>query len=129
MIYGIGTDIVRVARMADNIARHGERFARKLLAEEELVDYANAPDPARFLAKRFAAKEAVVKAIGTGFRDGISLRHIAVRHDVLGKPLLYCSDRLAEVMLARGVGEGHLSLSDEQDYALAFVVYLHKRDG
>lgn len=124
MIYGIGTDIVRVARMSANVSRYGERFARKILADEEMQAYHVAVDQGRFLAKRFAAKEAVVKAMGTGFRDGISMHHIAVRHDELGKPLLHCSGRMQDLMGQYGVTEGHLSLSDEQEYAIAFAVLI-----
>lgn len=124
MIYGIGTDIVRVSRMVQNLEQFGERFASRILAEEELAGFRKAPHRARFLAKRFAAKEAVVKALGTGFRNGISLHHVAVRHDDLGRPLLYCAGRLRELMNEFGVGEGFISLADEEDYAIAFVTFM-----
>lgn len=99
MIFGVGTDIVRVARLQDALARHGERFAARLLDASELDDYRRAPDPARFLAKRFAAKEAFGKALGTGGPVG--------------------KQRLAPGIM------GHLSLSDEAEYVVAFAVIEH----
>ena len=123
MIFGIGTDIVRIQRLRADLERYGERFARRILADEELVEFRQAAQQAHFLAKRFAAKEAVVKALGTGFRAGISLHDIAVGHDDRGKPLLVFSERLITYLAERGVADGgHLSLSDEQEYAVAFVV-------
>ena len=122
MIYGIGTDIVNVPRMAANLERHGERFAARILTASELAEFRLAPLQAHFLAKRFAAKEAAVKALGTGFRDGLSLHDIGVGHDGLGKPLLEFSTKLQAHLQNGGIGTAHLSLSDEQDHALAFVI-------
>lgn len=122
MIHGIGTDIVAIARMSRLWGRYGEALAARLLAAEEHAHLAAQADPARFLAKRFAAKEAAVKALGTGFRDGLGLKHIAVDHDSLGKPLLRLHGPAALLAERLGVREAHLSLSDEAEYALAFVV-------
>jgi len=123
MIFGIGTDIVRIQRLRHDLERYGDRFAERILADEELVEFQQAGQKAQFLAKRFAAKEAAAKALGTGFRDGVTLRDIAVGHDEHGKPLLVFSERLAKRMVERGVADvGHLSLTDEQEYAVAFVV-------
>lgn len=121
MIYGIGTDIVSIQRMADNLARYGERFVQRILAEDEMQRYRESPSQAHFLAKRFAAKEAAAKALGTGIRDGLSLRDIWVENDSLGKPLLVFSPRCEQKLQQRGIAASHLSLSDEQDYAIAFV--------
>lgn len=126
MIYGIGTDIVRIQRIADSLQRHGERFASRILADNEMSEFRAASRKEHFLAKRFAAKEAFVKAFGTGFRDGVSLRDIRVTHDDLGKPLLSFSKRAGEQLEKLGIQGCHLSLSDEQDYAIAFVT-LEKR--
>jgi holo-[acyl-carrier protein] synthase len=126
MIYGIGTDIVAVARMARALERHGERFAGRILAATELAAYRAAVHPARFLAKRFAAKEAAAKALGTGFSHGLSLHDISVAHDAAGKPLLHFSGRALDLLEARGVGEGFLSLADEHDYAVAYVTLLRR---
>ena len=126
MIFGIGTDIVRVARMQQSLDKHGERFARRILTEHELVGYQHANKPANFLAKRFAAKEATAKAMGTGFRDGLSLKHINVGHDAQGKPLLEFSGLAADFMAEKGIKEAHISLADEQEYAVAFVTLINE---
>lgn len=122
MIYGIGTDIVAVSRLQANLARYGERFAARILTAPEMDAFRHTQGQARFLAKRFAAKEALVKALGTGFRDGLGLRDIAVANDALGKPVLTFSDKLADRLRARGITGQHLSLTDEREYAVAFVV-------
>jgi holo-[acyl-carrier protein] synthase len=121
MIYGVGTDIVAVRRMADFWQRHGERGLEKMLAPEEREACRTSPNPARFLAKRFAAKEALGKAFGTGVRDPVLLPAIAVSHDDLGKPAFAFSPELAAHLAVRGL-VAHLSVSDEQDYAVAFVI-------
>ena len=126
MIHGIGTDIVAIARMEANLVRFGDKFARRILAPQELQAFADSVSPANFLAKRFAAKEAAVKAMGTGFRNGISLGQIAISNDLHGKPILSFSGRALEVCNSLGVGEGHLSLSDEKDYAIAFVTLMRR---
>ena len=128
MIHGVGTDIVRVERMTHALQRHGERFAQRVLAESELTEFTGKlRSPAQWLAKRFAAKEAWAKALGTGFRDGISLRDVAVIHDVLGKPALTFVGRAAVIMEQFGISASHVSLSDEADYVVAFVVLENTR--
>lgn len=126
MIHGIGTDIVAIARMEASLARFGDRFAQRILAKQEMQGFADSASPAGFLAKRFAAKEAAVKAMGTGFRDGISLSQIVVSNNDHGKPILSFSGRALEVCDCLGVGEAHLSLSDEKDYAIAFVTLMRR---
>lgn len=121
MIHGIGTDIVRVARLDQALARHGERFAKRVLAAAEWSSYAAATDKARFLAKRFAAKEAFGKALGTGVAAPATLHAVWVAHDPLGKPLFAFAPPLAAYLEARGLA-AHLSLSDETDYVVAFAV-------
>ena len=123
MIYGIGTDIVRIKRIDDNLERYGERFASRILTENELEGFQVSTSKSHFLAKRFAAKEAAAKALGTGFRDGLNLRDISVVNDDLGKPGLEFSSRAQQQLKSRGIGNCHLSLSDEQDYAVAFVTF------
>lgn len=122
MIFGIGTDIVRIQRMADNLERYGERFAARILTEVEMTAFLASAQQAPFLAKRFAAKEAAAKALGTGFRNGLNLRDIGVSNDGLGKPMLAFSDRAQQALKNQGVGAAHLSLSDESEYAIAYVV-------
>ena len=121
MIHGIGTDIVAVARMAEYWQRHGERGLEKMLAPDERAACRASHDPARFLAKRFAAKEALGKAFGSGVRSPVLLPDIAVAHDALGKPSFSYSPTLAAHFAERGL-TAHLSISDEQDYAVAFVI-------
>jgi holo-[acyl-carrier protein] synthase len=121
MIAGIGTDLVAIGRMRALWQRHGERALEKLLAPEERAACRASADPARFLAKRFAAKEAFGKALGTGIRAPVLLPAIAVTHDELGKPGLGYAAELAGWIAARGL-VAHLSLSDEAEQALAFVV-------
>jgi holo-[acyl-carrier protein] synthase len=121
MIYGIGTDIVAVARLRGMWERHGERVLEKLLAPQEMADFSRATDKGRFLAKRFAAKEAFCKALGTGVRPPATLPAIAVGHDELGKPVLDFCGQL-EKMLENENLKAHLSISDEAEYAVAYVV-------
>lgn len=124
MIYGIGTDIVRVTRMRDCLDRHGEKFARRILTGREFEEFQRDPRPAHFLAKRFAAKEATVKALGTGFASGLSPRQIGVTHDGNGKPLLEYLDQAAELCSRLGIVVSHISIADEDDHAVAFVTLL-----
>ena len=121
MIFGIGTDIVRVERMRRDIERFGDRFAERILTEQEMQEYREAGQRAHFLAKRFAAKEAAAKAMGTGFSQGIQLRQISVGHDTKGKPLLEFTGAAREFLDRHGVRLTNISLADEQDHAVAFV--------
>ena len=126
MIFGIGTDIVRVARMQDSLESHGEKFARRILSDNELKDFLSTKLQAHFLAKRFAAKEATAKAMGIGFSRGMSLTHIGVGHDDNGKPMLEFSGRAQELCDELGIGETHISIADEDDHAVAFVTLLSR---
>ena len=121
MIYGIGTDIAEVARFATLYERHGDSALEKMLAPAELAECRNSPWPARFLAKRFAAKEALGKAFGTGVREPLLLPDITVAHDELGKPYFIFAEPLAALFAQRKL-IAHLSLSDERDFAVAFVI-------
>lgn len=122
MIYGIGTDIVSVERIAASLARFGEDFAQRLLAEDEIDGFHAAPHRERFLAKRFAAKEALSKAAGTGLRHPLTLKNISVTHDALGKPAFRFSGGAGQWLEQQGIRTCHLSISDEQHTACAFVV-------
>jgi holo-[acyl-carrier protein] synthase len=121
MIVGVGTDIVRIARFVEFWQRHGKRGLDRLLAPQERDDCHLSIDPGRFLAKRFAAKEALGKALGTGIRAPLTLPAIAVIHDDFGKPGFWLSKEADALLTARGLC-AHLSISDEQDYAVAFVL-------
>ncbi len=124
MIHGIGTDIVAVARMGANLERFGDRFASRILAPAERPGFEVTIKKAHYLAKRFAAKEAAAKAMGTGFIDGMTLPQIYVDHDERGRPLLRFEGRAAQLRDALGIGQAHLSISDEDDYAIAFVTLM-----
>ena len=121
MIYGIGTDIVHVQRMHDSLEKYGEKFARRILTDAEFDEFQELNNKSSFLAKRFAAKEATAKAMGTGFSEGLSLKHIGVTHDAAGKPILEFSGTAEEFMNSQNIQQSHLSLADERDYAVAFV--------
>ncbi|HEX5337277.1 MAG TPA: holo-ACP synthase [Gallionella sp.] len=122
MIFGIGTDIVEYARIETMWARYGERFAARVLSERELPEFQSHPSQARFLAKRFAAKEAFSKAVGSGLRHPVSLHRISVTHDKLGKPVLMFDDELGAHLAQLGINGHHLSISDERAMIVAFVV-------
>jgi holo-[acyl-carrier protein] synthase len=121
MIHGIGTDIVAVARLRSMWEKHGERVLEKLLAPKEIEEFAGAADKGRFLAKRFAAKEAFAKALGTGIRPPATLSAIGVGHDPLGKPVVECYGELEKMVKNKNL-KSHLSISDEADYAVAYVI-------
>ena len=122
MIAGIGIDIVEHERVARIHQRYHERFARRILDALEMDEYQKCRTPVRFLAKRFAAKEAAAKALGTGFSNGITLNMIGVRHDKNGRPILELSARAAEYARLLGVNSQSLSISDEKNNSVAVVV-------
>ncbi|MCC5811949.1 MAG: holo-ACP synthase [Ectothiorhodospiraceae bacterium] len=122
MIGGIGTDLVLMPRIAEVLERHGERFARRVLTERELATWRARTDRVAFLAKRFAAKEAAAKALGTGIGATVSFHDLEIGHDALGRPLLETSPRLSTWMRRQGWSRCLISLSDEGDHALAFAV-------
>jgi holo-[acyl-carrier protein] synthase len=125
MIFGIGTDICQIGRVADALAR-GERFADKVLGPQELETYRarKAVSPVRahrFVATRFAAKEAFGKAIGTGVAAPMTLHNAQLLNEASGKPVMVCTGALAEFMQQNRLSS-HVTVSDEADYAVAFVI-------
>jgi holo-[acyl-carrier protein] synthase len=122
VIFGIGTDIVDYARIEAMWARYGDRFASRVLSELESSEYQASSNSSRFLAKRFAAKEAFAKAVGSGLRDPVSLRRISITHDGLGKPVLQFDEALRTHLAQLGISGHHLSISDERNMIVAFVV-------
>ena len=124
MIFGVGTDLLKVERVAATYERFGERFVHRLLMPEELREFRLTHNPVRFLGMRFAAKEAVVKALGTGFANGMWIRDAGVVHDSRGKPEIIYSARGLQVCRDLGVGAGHLTLSDEAGLILAVAILL-----
>ncbi len=122
MIYGVGTDIIEVARIKAALGRFGERFAKRILCEPELARFRSHRQPVHYLAKRFAAKEAFTKALGTGIHAPANWHGVWVGNLRSGKPVLQFSEPLAAMMKQRGVGGAHISLTDEKDVAMATVI-------
>ena len=126
MIYGIGTDICKIPRIEAALARHGERFAKKILGPQELEKFRarsakNAVRGVRFLATRFAAKEAFSKAIGLGLRMPMTWPAAQMLNHPSGKPMIVCSGVLADFMAANRLS-AQVTISDEEEYAVAFVI-------
>ncbi len=126
MIYGIGTDICDVRRIRASLERHGERFARKILSESELVTWQTRsvrwPERGvRYLATRFSAKEAFSKAVGLGMRMPMTWRLCEVGKLRSGQPVIVLHGGLKDWFDARGLS-AHVSVTDETDYAASFVV-------
>jgi holo-[acyl-carrier protein] synthase len=128
MIFGVGTDIVSIPRMQALLDKQGDKIAKRILSETELASFKKAIKPAAFLAKRFAAKEATAKALGTGFRNGLSLSHIIVQNNQLGRPELIFEHRADELLSELKIGRSFLSLSDEEQYAIAYVTLMEQTD-
>lgn len=126
MIYGIGTDIIQISRVEAALARNGERFAEKILGPEELEKYRRRKAKVeargiRFLATRFAAKEAFSKAIGLGMRMPMTWRAMQTLNAASGKPIAVTSGALKEFMEQNGL-TAQVSITDEAEYAVAFVI-------
>ena len=122
MIFGIGTDIVEVARIESSIQQFGDDFAKRILADVEFINYQQSQIKPRFLAKRFAAKEAFSKALGTGLRAPATFQNISVSHDALGKPVFVLATELQAFLQSKNIVNMHISISDEKNLAAAFVV-------
>ena len=123
MILGIGTDIVSITRIRDTLNRHGARFVQRILSDIELVALNDTKDPVAWLAKRWAAKEAFGKAAGSGILAPLTWAGIGIGHDEAGRPLFVLSGAIASHLQLRGVTRTHLTISDERDYAVAFVIF------
>ncbi|MCP1440026.1 holo-[acyl-carrier protein] synthase [Erwinia persicina] len=121
-ILGLGTDIVEIDRIEGVISRSGDRLAKRVLSENEWAQYQAHQQPVRFLAKRFAVKEAAAKAFGTGIRGGLAFNQFEVYNDELGKPGLRFFQQAAEVAQRLGVAHVHVTLADERHYACATVI-------
>jgi holo-[acyl-carrier protein] synthase len=126
MIFGIGVDVLKVDRIERVYQKYGERFVRHLLLPEERVQLERTARPVRFLAMRFAAKEAIVKGMGTGFAHGVWIRDVGVVQNSWGRPEVVYSARGAKVRDALGIGEGHVTLTDEAGLVVAVAVLMKK---
>lgn len=122
MIFGVGTDVVELSRIQSTYERFGEHFVRRLLMDEELALFRQSKMPVRFLAMRFAGKEATVKAMGTGFAHGVWLRDVGITSNDWGRPLVTWSERGRRVCDELGIGNGHVSLTDDGGLVIAFAV-------
>jgi holo-[acyl-carrier protein] synthase len=126
VIFGIGTDVVQLARVEEVYARHGERIVRRLLMPAEEAAFRRHKRPVRFLAMRFAAKEAIVKALGTGFAHGVWIRDVGIAPNAWGRPDIIWSERGRARRDELGAGEGHVTLSDEAGLVVAVAVLMRK---
>lgn len=126
MIFGIGTDMVQQARITDSIGRFGDRFERRILTEREYSLLHAKPrsevQRTRFLAQRFAAKEAFSKALGTGISDGVAWRDMGVHNEPSGKPSLHLSEKLEQRVAGLGIRFMHVTLTDEAGMTIAVVI-------
>ncbi|MEF2144494.1 MAG: holo-[acyl-carrier-protein] synthase [Desulfovibrionaceae bacterium] len=122
MVRGIGIDLVELDRIRASYERFGERFVGKILTRREMTRLKDRRDPAPYLAAMFAAKEAAVKALGTGFAQGVTLHNVEILHLASGKPELHLHDRALEVATALGVTSTYVSLTHARDTAGAVVV-------
>ena len=122
MIIAIGTDIVEIARIAELLERQPQRFVERILCATELEQYASQSNPVAFVAKRFAAKEAIAKALGTGIGHGVSFQDMLISNDEKGAPHVALSGGAADVMQSRGGQRMLISLADERDYAIAYAM-------
>jgi holo-[acyl-carrier protein] synthase len=122
MIFGVGTDVVEIERIQKALQRFGDRFAKRILCEPELRRFHAHRLPANYLAKRFAAKEAFTKALGTGIRSPANWHGVWVVNLGSGKPVLEFSEPLKKFLKKQGVAQAHVSLSDEKGVAFATVI-------
>ena len=124
MTIAIGTDIVEIQRIASALERQGDKFVQRILTESEIVEYQARGNSVAFLAKRFAAKEAIAKALGTGIGRGISFQHMIVSNNSEGAPQAELQANAAERLKQLGGSQVLLSLSDEKNYARAYVAII-----
>lgn len=129
MILGTGTDLIDIRRIERALARFGHRFAQRVLVDDEYQRFCTHAKPAHYLAKRFAAKEAFSKAMGTGIHFPVNWHNVSVANERSGRPYLKFSESLAVLLAQRGISRAHLSLSDEVEMACAFVVLEGKDNG
>ena len=122
MIYGIGTDIINIDRVKKVLSKNRDGFVKRVLSEHEQALFTNKADSAAYCAKRFAAKEAFAKALGTGIGRVVSFQDLTVRNNENGKPHFIPSEKLRQFLLEKNIKQAHLSISDESQNAIAFVV-------
>ncbi|XPF93664.1 holo-ACP synthase [Colwellia sp. RE-S-Sl-9] len=121
-VVGIGTDIVEINRIAAMSEKVRNSLALRVLTDAEYKHYSTVKQPERYLAKRWAGKEALSKALGTGIAKGVSFQHIEILSLPSGQPVLQLTDKALEIAKSLGASKWHITLSDEVNYATAFVV-------
>ncbi len=124
MIFGIGVDVLETKRVAHTLERFGARFVDHLLMPQERAQLERTQRRERFLAMRFAAKEAIVKAMGTGFAHGVWIRDVGVVQNSWGRPEVVFSERGDRMRRRLGIGEGHVTLTDESGLVVAVAVLM-----
>jgi holo-[acyl-carrier protein] synthase len=127
MIFGIGIDVLRTDRVERVYDKFGERFVAHLLMPEERTQFERSARRTRFLAMRFAAKEAIVKGMGTGFAHGVWIRDVGIVQNRWGRPEIVYSERGARVCEDLGVGDGHVTLTDEAGLVVAVAVLMRRQ--
>lgn len=128
MIIGIGTDIISIERIDQILKKWKDKFAKRILHPAELLEFSMSIKQVAFLAKRFAAKEACAKALGTGFSQGVTMRDLRVANDAWGKPYIEFFRKAAAVAKSKQITHAHLSIADEKAYAIAYVVLTHDKE-
>jgi len=121
-IFGIGNDMVQISRIAKVYKRYPESLIKRILHPKEQIEITTIKDKVRYLAKHFAAKEAITKAIGTGFRNGITFHDMLILHTELGQPYVELSGVTYQLFKKNNIIATHLSLSDEREYCVAMVI-------
>jgi holo-[acyl-carrier protein] synthase len=122
MIYGVGTDLVDIERVKKILSKNRDGFIKRVLSEHEQALFANKADSPAYLAKRFAAKEAFAKALGTGIGRLLSFQDLTIRNNENGKPYFIPSEKLRQYLVKKNIKQAHLSISDESQNAIAFVI-------
>ena len=122
MIYGVGTDLVNIDRVKNILSKNRDGFVKRVLSEHEQALFTNKADSAAYCAKRFAAKEAFAKALGTGIGRVVSFQDLTVRNNENGKPHFIPSEKLRQFLVEKNIKQAHLSISDESQNAIAFVI-------
>ena len=121
-IFGIGVDMVNIDRIKKIHQKHGKRFVKRILNSSELELFHQTNDQDRFLANRFAGKEAATKALGTGFSQGITWKDFGVSNKSSGQPELILSNKVEKLFITKGITSSHISLTDELPWSMAFVI-------
>jgi len=122
LISGVGVDRIAISRIESSLERFGDRFVGRIYTQQEIAQSRAKGNPARRFAMLFAAKEAVSKALGTGFRKGIAMQDIETIHQTSGKPEITLHGAAHHVAEEQGIIRVHLSLTDDEGVALAFAV-------